>query len=62
MAPTELNLVEVVLELNEDRKAVHAVSSTSNSLLFFQSSRTPALSGSIVLLFTLQFFLHQLLP
>lgn len=31
MAPTELNLVEVALELNENRKAVHAVSSTWNS-------------------------------
>lgn len=39
MEPTELNLVEVVLELNEDGKAVYAVSSTWSTLLFFQHSQ-----------------------
>lgn len=31
-----MNLVEVLLELDGDRKAVHAVFCTQNALLFFQ--------------------------
>lgn len=61
MEPTELNLVEVVLELNEDGKAVHAVSSAWNTLLFFQHCRTPAPSMSKVFLLTLHLLFHWLL-
>lgn len=41
MEPAELNLVEVVLELSKDGKAVYAVSSTWTTLLSFQHSLTP---------------------